>query len=414
MNDKRLFRLLLLANLIAFVALPVLFWFLYSIRSVFAPVLTALLVGYLLYPAVYWGNRVGIPRMVTTLGLVLGLVASTALALFSVLPAARKQILAVVPLNEWTDAAKTIESAPAPARTPGEVSLEDFADPPGARARSAPETAHWIAAAKLRRLVLPVVHQLRAMGLISGTEDELMQQVSRWSLNFARKLLKTTVETGRFLILFFFILIFALAEGHKIQGFVLRFVPNEFFEPALFIFHKSQFILGAYLRGLFVENIIMGMLSFLLLVPLCLFTELSYAMAVVVALIIAVTNVVRIIGPIVGGVIGALLGFSVTNSWAVLLGIAIVVIIVQTLDGPVIIPLVMKDQLDIHPVVCLLGIIVGGIIGGALGMIMAIPVIGGIKVVYRVVSVEMARLVEPGDQGDYTLEHPYRPIRRRS
>ena len=74
-----------------------------------------------------------------------------------------------------------------------------------------------------------------------------------------------------------------------------------------------------------------------------------------------------------------------------MLGVAIVAIVTQILDNMLVLPLVMREQVQIHPVICLLGVLTGGIIGGVLGMILAIPAIGGIKVIWRVFTIEMKK-----------------------
>ena len=61
----------------------------------------------------------------------------------------------------------------------------------------------------------------------------------------------------------------------------------------------------------------------------------------------------------------------------------------QILDNALILPLVMQGQINVHPVLCLLGVLAGNILGGVLGMIIAIPVIGCVQIIYRVTTVEM-------------------------
>jgi predicted PurR-regulated permease PerM len=67
------------------------------------------------------------------------------------------------------------------------------------------------------------------------------------------------------------------------------------------------------------------------------------------------------------------------------------------LDNVVVLPLVMREQVNIHPVLCLLSVLSGGIIGGVLGMVLAIPVIAGFKAVHRVLAVEMKKLTIGGE-----------------
>jgi predicted PurR-regulated permease PerM len=161
---------------------------------------------------------------------------------------------------------------------------------------------------------------------------------------------------------------------------------------------------GYYLRGLIVENLIMFFVSFVLLLILKIFVEVTFIMALSIALIIAVTNVVRIVGPAFGACVGVILVLASLDVSAVedveaarrnlmhaSFGVLCIVAFVQLLDSVVILPLVMRDQVNIHPVICLLGIFLGGVIGGIVGMVLAVPFIAGAKVIYRVLTVEMKR-----------------------
>jgi len=405
MNEGRLFRILLLANVISFVMIPIVLYFLYEIRSILTPTLSALLVAYLLYPVVKWTARIGIPRPVTALTLVACLLGSIVLVVFSLLPAIRNQVRFFSQPVAAPHAAPpdTVPPTAPPPPATDSLGLDKFDDaPPTVAVEHATET-------RIQQMFNRGLDNLRRWGIVSASRSNLVDQIAAYAaqlgLEMLRHVTSLAVEWGRFSMIFLFVLIFALLDGDRLPRAALQFVPNEFFEPALFILHKTQTILGYYLRGLFVETIIMAIGTFALLLPLCVFSDLRVTMALVVALIIALTNPIRIIGPIVGGGIGVLVALTVTSNWVVLIGITAVVVVIQILDGIIILPMVMRDQVNVHPVLCLLGVVVGGILAGPLGMMLAIPVIGGIKVVYRVVAVEMKRFVEPGGIHDYTAEH---------
>ena len=196
----------------------------------------------------------------------------------------------------------------------------------------------------------------------------------------------------------------ALLDGDKFYKGLLSLIPNTYIEPGIFMLRKTIDMWGYYLRGLIVENLIMFFVSFLLLLILKVFVEISFIMALSIAVIIAVTNVVRIVGPALGACIGVILVLASLDVGAVedveaarrnlmqtSFGVLCIVAFVQLLDSVVILPLVMRDQVNIHPVICLLGIFLGGVIGGIVGMILAVPFIAGAKVIYRVLTVEMKR-----------------------
>jgi len=190
-------------------------------------------------------------------------------------------------------------------------------------------------------------------------------------------------KIGQFTMVFSFTLIFALIDGRNIYRSTIRLLPNAYFEPGLFIIGKTEQIFGTYLRGVAVETVILGLICYALLLPFIIATKLSLTMAFVVALIVALTNVVRIVGPIVGGAIGVLLVLFVHGDLVAAVGIAVVAGITQVLDGAVVLPLVMQGQLNIHPLVTVLGVMMGGMLGGVLGMILAIPLTAFLVVFWR-------------------------------
>ncbi len=441
MNERKLFRALLVVNLVTFIFIPLSLLLLYNVRAILSPILSALLLAYLLYPVVALGNRFGIPKVLMVLGVVTLLIGSTVLIGFSLKPALQEQLRFLFENTQTTTppAVSTaeqrildtlaIETLPPDetsvtigpddaSTTRDDANLDEDLEKVVARAVAkefdeAKEDTEEIApdrmaSNRLQQIVDRFLNTLRKRGWLTMERSALLAGaadfIARESLGVLRSFTQVAVQWGRFLMIFFFVLIFALLDGDKLQKTIVQLIPNEFFESSVFVLHKTQQILGAYLRGLFVENLIIFVVAFCLMLPLRFINGIPLLLVLVVAAIIAITNVIRIIGPIIGGIIGVILALTATTDLTVLGGIIVVAVIVQLLDNVLILPLVMRDQVAIHPVVCLLGVIAGGILAGVLGMILAIPVIGGIKVLYRVMSIEMKRFVEPGQYEDYTRE----------
>ncbi|OQY17692.1 MAG: hypothetical protein DRJ03_15225 [Chloroflexi bacterium] len=89
-----------------------------------------------------------------------------------------------------------------------------------------------------------------------------------------------------------------------------------------------------------------------------------------------------------------------SNSWvaALVLGIHLVL---QQVDINYLIPRIVGRQVDLHPMVVIIGIIVGGMLGGVLGMLLAAPTIASAIVLARYVRSKLLDLPpwlgEPGD-----------------
>ena len=128
-----------------------------------------------------------------------------------------------------------------------------------------------------------------------------------------------------------------------------------------------------------------------MLAILGVFVPLSMAMCVLIALTIALTNVIRIVGPFIGATISVIFILLSEPDLIAIVGVVLIVVAIQILDNIIVLPLIMKEQVDVHPVVSLLSVIAGGSIGGILGMIIAIPVAGAIKILFHIFTVERKR-----------------------
>ncbi len=329
----------------------------YNGRNLLTPVFSALLVAYITYPIVLSAQKIGIPKAMTIVMIFITMVGLITQIGSTLIPAVNQEVRVLSNPNEYKD----------------------------------------IAHSRLIKTGKDISRQLRQFGLIRKTwkNEQIIKEFSQWIAEQSTFLLTSiggfAKKTGQFLMIFFFVLIFALLDGDKFYKKTVQMLPNSLFEPGLFILKKTIDLLGCYLRGIVIENLILGVISFIMLLGVSLISPLSVVLAFVIAFIIAVTNVIRIIGPIIGAIIGVLLVLITTTDFIAMLGIIAVVLIIQLLDNVLILPLVMKEQVEIHPVFCVLGVLLGGQLGGVLGMILAIPVLGSVKVIYRILAMEIKK-----------------------
>jgi predicted PurR-regulated permease PerM len=66
-----------------------------------------------------------------------------------------------------------------------------------------------------------------------------------------------------------------------------------------------------------------------------------------------------------------------------LIGVLMVFVIVQSTEGYYLTPKLLGESLNLHPLVVLLGLVIGGNLFGLLGIILAVPVIAAAKVILR-------------------------------
>lgn len=327
-----------------------------SVSYLLPPIVLGLLLGYVLYPVIRGLGHLGLPK---GLGVLLIFIAATWGLIYSVytgLPLVRSEIELI-----------TGEQNP----SAGESRIYGIID----------ETS-----SQLYRYGL-IAEQLDARDVIEQLRVILKQQ----SVRFTDSLGGVAAQAGRFVMIFLFVFTYTLLDGHKFHRTIIGFFPNSVFEPGTLMLRRTTELFGAYVRGLVIENVLLGMAAFLLLLILSSFTTLSITLCALIALAIAVTNVVRIVGPFAGLAIGVVLILVSDPDLIAVIGVLIIAVAIQLLDNVIVLPLVMKEQVDVHPVVSLLSVIAGGSIGGILGMIIAIPIAGAVKIVFHIVTIEQKR-----------------------
>ena len=134
--------------------------------------------------------------------------------------------------------------------------------------------------------------------------------------------------------------------------------------------------LGNYVRGKVLEILIVGAVTFLTLV---LF-GLNYAA------LLAVIVGVSVLIPFVGAAIVTLPVFAVAVlqfGWSLDLGwIMLAYLFIQFLDGNVLVPLLFSEAVDLHPITIIIAVLAFGGIGGIWGVFFAIPLATLIKAIY--------------------------------
>jgi predicted PurR-regulated permease PerM len=136
-------------------------------------------------------------------------------------------------------------------------------------------------------------------------------------------------------------------------------------------------VVGGYLKGQTVASLVTGALAGVGL------AILGVPYALVLAIITFIFNYVPYVGPLLSGLLAGAAGAFVSPLTAVL---AIAVVIgAQQLTDLFVTPRVMSEQVDLHPVLVIFSLLVGGTLFGFWGLIFAIPVaatVSGLFVYY--------------------------------
>ncbi|TFC00142.1 AI-2E family transporter [Cryobacterium mannosilyticum] len=174
------------------------------------------------------------------------------------------------------------------------------------------------------------------------------------------------VLTGVLLVLV--IVFFFLKDGPAIWAFALRPLAGAGLERARRIGAIAPKVLGDYVRGTAIialfDGVTIGAGLAILQVPL----------ALPLAVIVFLTAFVPLIGATIAGILAALVAL-VANGPVVALIVVAIVVLVNQLEGDLLNPLVMAQSLRLHPLVILVALTAGTILGGIAGAVLAVPLV---------------------------------------
>lgn len=132
--------------------------------------------------------------------------------------------------------------------------------------------------------------------------------------------------------------------------------------------------MGGYMRGIVITSTVGGLLSFLG------FVLIGHPFAGLMGITVGIFHFVPVIGPWMAAALAALLALSVSPMLA--LASLVVSIMAQNVTDNLVSPLVMQSSVQVHPILSLVGLIVGNALGGILGMALAIPLTAAIRSVF--------------------------------
>lgn len=132
-------------------------------------------------------------------------------------------------------------------------------------------------------------------------------------------------------------------------------------------FNEMDTQLGNWIRGEVILMTVIGAMTFLGLIAF----KIPYALPL--ALIAGLLEIVPNIGPIFSAIPAIAVAF-LTFNWPIALAVTALYIIVQQLENNLIVPKIMKANVNVNPLVSILGILIGAKLFGVIGALLAVPI----------------------------------------
>lgn len=192
---------------------------------------------------------------------------------------------------------------------------------------------------------------------------------------------------------------FWLLEHARLQRYLLAYFPADNRAGARDIWNEVETRLGLWVRG---QLTLMGTMG--------VATGTAYALlgvpgALLLGLIAAITEAIPIVGPLLGAIPAILVASTVSPQLALI--VAGVYVVIQLIEGSVLVPLVMRNTIGISPLLVMLSLLVGAAAGGLLGALLAVPIVASAEIVLSRLQAREA----PVAQDPAAIESPNEGVR---
>ncbi len=207
----------------------------------------------------------------------------------------------------------------------------------------------------------------------SGKALEFAQTFSKnavdWAGNVAGAVARVTVAV----IISPFIIFYMLRDGDTMKDGFVKFLPTAMRETTARILHNVNSQLAGYVQGQVTVAAVVGIMFSIL------FTVIGLPYAVTFGITAGFLNMIPYLGSFLAMVPVVIL--ALVEGPLMLVKVAVVFTIEQTVEGRFVTPFVLGSKLNIHPITIMFTLLVSGSAFGVWGVFLGIPAYAAAKVV---------------------------------
>ena len=165
-------------------------------------------------------------------------------------------------------------------------------------------------------------------------------------------------------------------------------------ETMIYWTRRANHIFAGFITGKILDSLIIGIICYVFM----LIFKIEYAL--LISVIVGVTNIIPFFGPLIGAIPSVLILLLVNPLSALWFGIFI--IILQQVDGNIIGPFILAEDLGLSPFWIMMSIVVGSGLFGFVGMLASVPVFALLYAIARtLVGLRLEQRNLPTDSAFY-------------
>ena len=210
----------------------------------------------------------------------------------------------------------------------------------------------------------------------------LLDDIVSWAMGFVagmgRNLLTSSMDIAKNLIglaIVPFLAFYFVKDWRELRAMLISFFSYDVQPRAAHIIDEIGRTLSAYIQGL-------GKLSLIAGFCITIGTAwLGLEFPFVLGFLALLAETIPMVGPIIGAVPAIFIAYGQSSADA--FHVALFYLIFYQLDANFIMPKVMGEQIDLHPVILIISLLIGAKMFGIVGMLFAVPVAAVYRVLYK-------------------------------
>jgi HAD superfamily hydrolase (TIGR01549 family) len=223
------------------------------------------------------------------------------------------------------------------------------------------------------------------VGDVQGTIQAMLQPFATQTVSLVFNLLSSMLWVVFIAIISFYL----VKDADRLRQFLDRLAPPGYTEELQRLREEINRVWKAFFRGQVVLGFVVGIMVGISM------SIVGLPNAGLMGLIAGLLEVVPTFGPVLATIPAVLIALfmgstylPLSNFWFAVLVLGIYVII-QQVENAYLVPRVMGRRMQLHPVVIFMGVLAGGYLAGTLGVLLAAPVIGTLRVLLTYVYAKL-------------------------
>ncbi|VBB06038.1 Hypothetical protein LUCI_1249 [Lucifera butyrica] len=213
---------------------------------------------------------------------------------------------------------------------------------------------------------------------VKGLTEQALSAATTYSVGLLRRIFDSILHFASQIVQLLVVPVltyYFLKDWQSLKDHFVAVFPANLQNKLRLMIEEMGVVVSGYIRGQILTSIVIGFIVFLGMYLM----DVNYPL--VLGLLAMLTETIPIIGPIIGSVPAILLAYLVSPALA--LKVIVFYLIVHQVENHIVLPNIMGHTIELHPVLIIISLLVGGQFFGIIGMMLAVPVMALLRVIIR-------------------------------